>query len=190
MRASSVWNFVFRSESSSWLPSGLGAVSSLRLIRASGRWMRWMCCNIGWISKSFPRSRHETNVCKITMKQFCNTQAYINWLDEKWPSRGSAQDGKSLARLCQGWWAPCHLFSGMIFWAYAPYLPNHIQLQVPKFPVSKTTPSEVWGTFLTARLVSGLAWNIANGSGNTMAQHTECFGFAIVFRQCCAAFKQ
>lgn len=107
-----------------------------------------------------------------------------------WASRGSAQDGKSLARLCQGWWAPCHLFSGMIFWAYAPYLPNHIQLQVPKFPVSKTTPSEVWGTFLTARLVSGLAWNIANGSGNTMAQHTECFGFAIVFRQCCAAFKQ
>lgn len=55
-----------------------------RLIRASGRWMRWMCCNIGWISKSFPRSRHETNVCKITMKQFSNTQAYVNWLDEKW----------------------------------------------------------------------------------------------------------
>ena len=191
--------------------------------------MRWMCCNIGWISKSFRRSRHETNVCKITMKQFSNTQAYINWLDEKWRWTWSYQrshdekgvyvfgpvvDQHRMGNLLQDYVKDDeHLAICLVEWCFEHMhhiLPNHIQLQVPKclfrsacgtsgrsvwfrpLLVSgvKTTPSEVWGTFLTARLVSGLAWNIANGSGNTMAQHTECFGFAIVFRQCCAAFKQ
>ena len=201
--------------------------------------MRWMCCNIGWISKSFPRSRHETNVCKITMKQFSNTQAYVNWLDEKWRWTWSYQrshdekgvyvfgpvvDQHRMGNLLQDYVKDDeHLAICLAEWCFSAYAPSLCQITSSSkcqsvcfvqhvAPASKekgrsvwftvgpfwillvsgvkTTPSEVWGTFLTARLVSGLAWNIANGSGNTMAQHTECFGFAIVFRQCCAALKQ